>query len=267
MSLKMDPDKHHLMPACFGPPVLPEVTRFDAMVTLAVRFVTDRARLQALLPDFFEVPEDPIVVVGHTHNVGVDWLGGRTYQLVRVDTRVTFRGREETVTGPFGMVIWESEAKPVIVGRELWGNQKIAANVPPHVLEETSGSFECFEYESRLLHAELSNLRPVSDATLAKMQGMWEDPDNVPLGWKYIPNLEGGADADYVTQTPLTGTFKSAMRGDGEIVFDRPSWKDAPGSAQIAAALASLPILEYRPAFVTHQVDTTLPRNRARIVR
>ena len=33
------------------------------------------------------------------------------------------------------------------------------------------------------------------------------------------------------------------------------------------AALKTLPILEYRPAFVTHQTDTTLPRNRARIVR
>ena len=267
MSLTMDPSTHHLMPACFGPPKLPDVTRFDAMVTLAVRFVTDRARLQALLPAFFEVPEDPIVVIGHTHNVGVDWLAGRTYQLVRVDTRVTYRGTEETVTGPFGMVIWESEAKPVIVGRELWGNQKVVAEVPPHVLGETDGSFEIFEYGNRLLRAELSNLKPVSAATLEKMQGMWEDPENVPLGWKYIPNLEGGADADYVTQTPLGGTFASAMRGDGEVSFDSPTWEQAPGSAQIVAALRTLPILEYRPAFVTHQTNTTLPRNRARIVR
>ena len=254
-------------PVSFRTELPPPVSRFDAVETLVVRFVTDRARLRALVPGFFAPPDEAVVSVAHSHNIGVDWLAGRTYQLVRVDTRVTYRGKEETVTGPFGMVIWESEAKPVIVGRELWGNQKVVAEVPPHVLGETAGSFEIFEYGTRLLRAELSNLKSVSATTLERMQGMWEDPENIPLGWKYIPNLEGGADADYVTQTPLTGTFASAMRGDGEIAFDSPTWEQCPGSAQIVSALKTLPILECRPAFVTHQTNTSLPRNRARIVR
>lgn len=254
-------------PAGFRTPLPPKLTRFDEVRTLGVRFVTDRARLQALLPDFFEVAPDPVVTVAHAHNIGVDWLGGRSYRLARVDTQVTYRGEEETVTGPFSMVVWESDAKPVILGRELQGYQKMVGNVPEHVISGSDAEFECFEYDARLFRAELHGLEPVSQATMEKMQAGWSKPENVALGWKYIPNPEGGEDANYVTRLPMGGTFAEVLRGTGELVFDSPSWEEAPGSAHIMAALKTLPILEYRSASATRMVDISLPRDQVRKVR
>lgn len=254
-------------PASFRTPLPPSLTRFDEVRTLAVRFVTDRTRLQALLPDFFEVAPDPIVTVAHAHNIGVDWLGGRNYQLARVETQVTFRGKEEVVTGPFSMVVWESDAKPVILGRELQGYQKIVGNVPEHFLSETEGSFECYEYDARLFRAELHGLERVSEATIEKMQAGWSRPENVALGWKYIPNPEGGTDANYVTRLPMGGAFAEVFRGRGELAFDSPSWQEAPGSSHIVSALKTLPILEYKSASVARMIDITLPRDQARRVR
>lgn len=254
-------------PVGFRTSLPPKLTRFDEVRTLSIRFVTDKARLQALLPDFFEAADEPIITVSHAHNIGVDWLGGRTYQLARVDTQVTFRGGQETLTGPFSMIVWESDAKPVIVGRELQGYQKVVGNVPEHVISGTEAEFECYEYDARLFRGELRELAPVSETSLDKMRAGWNRPENVALGWKYIPNPEGGADANYVTRLPMGGEFKEVLRGNGEIVFDSPDWESAPGSSHILAALKTLPILEYRSATVTRMVDVTLPRDQVRKVR
>jgi len=266
MSSNGAPERYY-NPAGFRTPLPPSLSRFDEVRSLSVRFLTDRARLQALLPEFFEVPTDPVVTVAHAHNIGVDWLGGRSYQLARVDTQVTFRGKEETVSGPFSMAVWESDAKPVILGRELQGYQKMVGNVPEHRISGSDAEFECYEYDARLFRAELHGLEPISQATMEKMQVGWNRPENMALGWKYIPNAEGGEDANYVTRLPMGGTFCEVLRGTGELVFDSPSWQEAPGSAHIVAALRTLPVLEYRSASMARMVDVTLPRDQVRIVR
>ena len=252
-------------PVGFKTSLPPALSRFDEVRTLSVRFITDRQKLQALLPPFFEAPENPVIVVSHAHNIGVDWLGGRTYQIARFDTQVTFRGQEDTVTGNYSMVVWESDPRPIIVGRELQGYQKIIGTVPPHRLNGGEASFECSDYDARLFRAELHGLSPVPADALAKMQAGWDNSGgNIALGWKYIPAPEGGADVDYVTRLVMGGTFAEVLRGTGEVAFDSPEWKDAPGSAHIIDALKTLPILEYRPSTVTRMIDVTLPRDQVR---
>lgn len=264
MAIVLSPTDKYCNPACFRTTIPPDVTRFESIETLTVRFLTDRKCLQEMLPDFFEVPAAPIVTVAHAHNIGVDWLAGRTYHVARVETQVICRRGPEVITGPFSLVIWESDAKPVIIGRELQGYQKIVGNVPAHELTETSALFECFEYEARLFRGVLRDLQPISDDALATMQAAIGKPGHVSLGWKYIPNPAGGADIDYVTLLPLRGTLCEVREGVGEIDFDQPEWAAAPGSAHIMAALGSLPILEYLPARMTSMVDVALPRNEVR---
>jgi len=260
-----DASKRFFNPVGFQTSLPPALSKFDAVETVSVRYLTDRTRLQALLPDFFECPADPIILVSHAHNIGVDWLGGRTYHIARIDTQVTFRGREEAVTGNYSMIVWESDARPVIVGRELQGYQKIVGNVPPHVIEGKKASFECYDYDARLFRAELTDLTPIPGEKLNRMQEGWsKSGGNVALGWKYIPNPEGGADVDYVTRLPMEGRFSEVLTGKGEVVFDSPDWQSAPGSAHIIKALKTMPILEYKSAVITRMVDVMLPRDQVR---
>ena len=264
MAVTLSPTDRYCNPASFRTMLPPDVTRFDGIETLAVRFRTDGGILQDLLPDFFELPTDPVVTVAHAHNIGVDWLAGRTYHVARVETQVICRRGRQAITGPFSLVIWESDAKPVIIGRELQGYQKIVGNVPAHRLAETGGSFECFEYDARLFRGALRDLQPVSDTALAAMQAAIGTPGNISLGWKYIPSPSGGADLDYVTLLPMRATLPQVCEGVGEVSFDRPGWAAAPGCAHIMAALNALPVLEYLPARMTRMVDVTLPRNEVR---
>lgn len=251
-------------PVGFKTSLPPSLSRFEEVRTMTVRYVTDRQKLQALLPPFFEAPDDPIIMVSHAHNIGVDWLGGRTYQIARVDTEVTFRGLEDTAAGKYSMVVWESDARPVIVGRELQGYQKVVGTVPPHQIDGNDASFECYDYDARLFRGALQSMSAVPAAALAKMQAGWDDGGNIALGWKYIPAPEGGADVDYVTRLPMGGTFSEVLRGTGEVAFDSPEWKDAPGSAHIVEALKTMPILQYKPATLTRMTNVTLPRDQVR---
>lgn len=262
-----DSNDRYYNPVGFRTPLPPAVSRFDEVHTLAVRFVTDRARLQALLPDFFEAAEEPIITVAHAHNIGADWLGGRSYELARIDTMVTFRGKEDTQHGLFSMAVWESDGKPVILGRELQGYQKMVGNVRPHVRSGTTAEFECHEYEKRLFRGELRDLEPLPAETVAKMNAAWAKGGNVALGWKYIPNPEGGADVNYVTRLPMEGTVAEVLKGTGEVEFDSPTWQEAPGSAHIVEALRGLPILEYRSSNFIRMTDVRLPRDQVRKLR
>jgi len=261
------PSGNYYNPVGFRTELPPPVTAVDEVMTQMVRFRTDRQALRQLIPSFFELPDEPVITVAHAHNIGVDWLAGRTYRLARVDTQVTYRGEEETVTGPFTMVVWESDPRPVIVGRELQGYQKLVGNVPPHDDRDGGGSFECYEYEARLFRGELRDLEPVSAEGLARMQAGLDRAGHVTLGWKYIPKPEGGADVDYVTRLPMRARLAEVRQGAGTVAFDSPAWEEAPGSAHIVAALKSLPILEWRSAVATRMVDVTLPRGEARRIR
>jgi len=258
------PRHRYYNPVSFRTELPPPVSRFDAVETLVVRFVTDRARLRALVPAFFDLPEEALVSVAHSHNIGVDWLAGRTYYVSRVETPVLYRHEGEVLSGSFSLVIWESDAKPVILGRELQGYQKIVGNVPPHVLEGSGARFECREYDTLLFRGTLRDLAPVDEGTFQAARAQLDRTGQQSFGWKYIPRPQGGADLDYVTQLVFRGTLTGMWQGTGEIAFETPEWKDAPGCAHIMAALSGLPILEYRPAAMTRWRHVTLPRDEVR---
>lgn len=256
MAFKMDKNARYDQPVVFGPSLVPDVTVMKDFRNAAVTFLTDRAAIEQFLPTFFELAGDPLMTISSSHNGGVDWMGDRQYNVVRAQINVTYRG-SETITGPYSIVIWESDPKPIIAGRELQGYAKIYAEIPDHVRTDTTLDFECREYDTRLLTGKLTGLRPVSDAKLAAMQSA---PPHHALGWKYIPNPEGGADVDYPVKFSSSGEVFAAWEGQGEIIYDDPTWQQAPGSAHIIAALKSIPVLEYRGASVIH-ASVKLPRN------
>ncbi len=264
VTFEFDPTQRYDMPVVFGPSLLPDVTVMDDLQNVAVPFLTERAAIERFLPRFFEVEGDPVVTVSSSHNGGVDWLGGRQYNVVRVQVNVRLRSSSggdrspnHDVVGPYSLVIWESDPKPVIAGRELQGYAKIVGEIPDHQRAEGSAAFECREYGTRLLQGEAHGLEPLDPSVLSKLSG---EREQVALGWKYIPNPEGGADVDYPTKLLSTVSVSEAWTGEGTVTFDSPTWQQAPGSAHIIDALKTLPVLEYRTATVVHS-RVTLPRN------
>ena len=259
MTFEFDPTQRYDMPVVFGPSLLPDVTVMNDLRNIAVPFLTERAAIDRFLPRFFELEGDPVVTVSSSHNGGVDWLGGRQYNVVRVQVTVRFRSSNggDDVVGPYSLVIWESDAKPVIAGRELQGYAKIVGEIPNHERAEGTAAFECGEYGTRLLRGEAHDLEPLDPSLLSKLGG---EREQIALGWKYIPSPEGGADVDYATKLVSTVSVSDAWSGEGTVTFDSPTWEQAPGSAHIIDALKTLPILEYRTATVVHS-RVTLPRN------
>ena len=262
MAFEMDPNARYDQPVVFGASRLPDVTVMSDFRNAAIPFLTERSAIERYLPRFFELAGEPVVTVSSSHNGGVDWMGDRQYNVVRVQANVTYRG-SETVTGPYSLVIWESDAKPVIAGRELQGYAKIVGEIPDHVRTEDSLRFELREYGTRLISGMISDLKPLTSEVVTGLNKVGE---RAALGWKFIPSLEGGADVDYPVKLISSGEVLEAWSGNGELHFDDPTWQQAPGSAHIIEALKTLPILEYRPAVVTHS-RVTLPRNAAQRLR
>ena len=256
MAFELDSTKRYDMPVVFGASQLPDTTVMAGVRNVAVPFLSERSAIEKFLPAFFELEGEPVVTVSSSQNGGVDWLAGRQYNVVRVQVNVRFRGSED-VSGPYSLVIWESDAKPVIAGRELQGYAKLVAEIPDHEHTDHSASFECSEYGTRLLSGAVSGLEPFAANILERLA---KEREQVALGWKYIPNPEGGADVDYPTKLLSYGTVSAAWSGEGTLHLDDPTWEQAPGSAHVIEALKTLPVLEYRRATVAH-MRVSLPRN------
>ena len=89
---EFDPRARYLMPAHFGVPKMPKPPSgwYHDVTTMNVRYLTDREKLQALLPHPFKVAEEALVTVTYARSRDVDWLAGRGYNLISVNAAVVF---------------------------------------------------------------------------------------------------------------------------------------------------------------------------------
>jgi hypothetical protein len=256
--VRLDPTKRYDMPVVFGSSPTPDVTTMTRVQSVSVPFVTDPVAMAELLPPFFEPAELPVVSVVHTMNRGVDYMGGRGYNIVRVGFAVVFRGEIDTLVAPYAPVMWESDAAPIILGRERGGYAKIFGRVPDLQERERGCRFACYEYDARLLTAEVEDWTPLLGDALAGVRQRASEA--VTLGWKYIPGIEDTPDADYPIRQVANYDYARAWTGWGTVSFDTPDATEAPYSAHILAALRQLPVVRYEPATMV-QGSMKLPRN------
>ena len=246
LPVELDPNQRYDMPVVFGASPFPDVTTMEKVQSVSVPFVTERDALAELLPRFFEPGAVARVTVTHTMNRGVDYMGGRGYNIVRVACAAVFRGESETVAGPYAPVIWESDAAPIILGRERGGYAKIFGNIPDLAEQDDGCVFECYEYETRLLRAEVTGWTPVWGAELSAVQQATSEA--VSLGWKYSPGMGSEPDADYPIRQVSNYDYVEAWRGSGTLTFDGPDATGAPYSSHIMEVLRRLPMLRHEPA-------------------
>lgn len=246
---EFNPDYHYMMPAHFGPrPGGRGSAKYNDVVAINISYLTDRDLLASYLPKPFEPTEEAIVTVSYSMNREIEWLAGRSYNIVGVNASVVFNGEEDHLVGGFPLVLWENLTDPILTGRELTGIPKIFADIEDHTIIHGEWRTAAHNYGSKIVDIMIKDLKPVPEKELRQMEkasegGNW-------MGWKYVQGTGDGPTVSHATLFPTSTLYKEASVGTGEVVWHELTWEQNPTQFHIVNALKALPILEYRSAMV-----------------
>lgn len=248
-----DDDYTYRMPAHFGGVKGGDLRdlQYDDVTSIAISYLTDEAQLAQYVPDAFEILE-PWLNIEYQKCCGVQWMGGGEYTLVAVMTPV--RHLSSGTVGAFALVVWENKTAPILGGREETGIPKIFADIPDyhllggHAMAHVSHEGRAFLELDVQLDAELS----AEEIAARNGNGRIEQ-----MGWRHIPNIgRPGAALSHATLYPVEVTYLSGGSGAGTVTWTRMEYLQNPMQCRIIAALADLPVIEYRQGvfakMVTH---------------
>jgi acetoacetate decarboxylase len=252
VSFQIDPDHRYQMPAHFGPrPSHPTVTGWYRDVTaMTLSYITDGERLAALLPEPFELGDEPLVSVVYARNREVDWLAGHGYNLIEVKASVRYRGATEERSGTYALVVWENLTDPILSGRELQGIPKLYADIADHSFVDGVWRAQASHFGHPIVDLTVEATRPATAEEIS--EGETTARDQYPMGWRYVPGVSGvGTALSEPTTFPSVNKFDEILVGTGSVAWHDLTWEQNPTQFHIVNALADLPILETRPAVVT----------------
>lgn len=255
----LDPKTCYTMPTCgkFRVPKPWESggMRYGKMTVTSVVFLTDREPLERCLPEPFRSDAEPLVSVYAARCEDVDWLAGRSYNLVGVDVSVVFDGKvDKDVHGNYCVAMWEDMCEPIIGGRDHSGVPKIFADIDYN--KKDDGSWRCrvsrFDHlflDFSVTDLELLNRQTCDDLEHAKRDATW-------ICYKYIPRLENdGADVSYATVYPSSGQCQAAWRGKGSLKANTATFQQTPTQHEFINLIAAMPVKEIRSAMLVNWVE------------
>lgn len=248
MSTRLLPLTRYDMPVLFGPSRVPDKTYIPDAAACVLTFRTSAQAARNLVPDYFSVPEEPVVTVAHMAYHDVDYLGGRGYNEIVVSVSAGYADGDEQIEAAFAPVLWVDQVGALLAGREYMGLPKLPGVIPELERSGTGARFLCQEYDALLLEGAVEQLEPLSAEKLAKVNARAGDVRT--FGWKYISAPGGGADLDYPTLNVMRWDYKQAWTGTGSLKFHTPSYRDAPMSSSALAVLAELPQLSVARVFL-----------------
>ncbi|MEI8333160.1 MAG: acetoacetate decarboxylase family protein [Chloroflexota bacterium] len=248
-----DDDFTYRMPAHFGGVRGGDLhdLQYDDVTSIAISYLTDEERLAQYVPDAFEITE-PVVIVEYQKCCGVHWMGGGQYTLLAVMTPV--RHLDSGTDGAFALVVWENKTAPILGGREETGIPKVFADIPDyHALDGHIWAHASHEGRT-FLEMELQLDR---ELTAEEIVARNADGRVDQMGWRHIPNIgRPGAAVSHATLYPVDVTYRSGSTGASRITWTKMDYLQNPAQFHIIAALADLPIVEYRTGvfakMVTH---------------
>ena len=217
--------------------------RYGRVTAMTVTFRTEAERAARLLPEPFRLAE-PLVSVSIVQCEDVDWLAGRSYNLIGVDIAAVFDGeRDSDVQGTFCIVMWENMTEPILGGRDHSGVPKVYASIPNLMRHGDTCRGSASHFGHPILESSVMGLSPLSEDQRrgledAKRQSNW-------MNLKYFPNVQNdGADVCYACTYPSSGTCTGAWEGQGNIRFFPSSFQRNPTQYVLINLLTELPILE-----------------------
>ncbi|MEZ5925034.1 MAG: acetoacetate decarboxylase family protein [Hyphomicrobiaceae bacterium] len=256
MSYRFQAGRQYLMPTHFGPMsgprARPDGGRYpvpDSRIreSYALTFLTDRAALEALLPEGFELFGDPSVTVTFSYMTNIDWLAGRGYNMLGVSVPARIRRKDDWLVAPFLLVLWENLADPIITGREQLGFNKIYCELPDPQRTGSGIGCEAIWLGHRFASLDIDSLAPAEPAKAAALP-----PEHVAaslLHLRYFPRI-GQLDVAAVSEAVVSpaasaaGRVLDTRRGVGRLAFHPTRWEDMPTQAHIVEGLRALPIRE-----------------------
>jgi hypothetical protein len=270
MTAEFKPGTRYRMPAVFGPapgprqkadgtPWKPEETGTMRSQWMTVSYLTQRAKLERLLPPGFALRGDPVVSVSLSFFNDLYWLAGRGYGIVIVDFPVVYTGKTETIQGTFCPVMWEGVPDAILTGREELGFPKLFADIPEITLDRERGaaSGQASWFGHKFFDIELHSLAPAhGDKKLPGGGG-------AAMYYKYMPRTSIGGkearDVAYVTTSlPPPGSagdvspikfgdsdFKKWTAKGGKVSWNRATFQQLPTTFHVVNGLADLDIVEY----------------------
>ena len=237
---RVEAGRRYDMPVGFGPSILPGVSIFGEIEVITIPFRTNLDAVRSLIPSCFDIAERPLLNITCTTNRKIDYLAGRGYNIVDVSVVVTYNYNDRSITGPFHLILWESDPHPVVQGRELAGWAKVYAQIPDGMHHGNQCEFACMEYDTVLVSGGVNGLSPVSDSQLRDIQGRTRETS--PLGYKFIPGPKGTIDVQYPTRLVSRRRYHTAFAGEGWVRFGTPTFEQAPISARFVDVLRTLPM-------------------------
>ena len=233
-------DTIYLMPAHFGGDRFTTSYKAQQKATmLAVTFETDRAALEAYIPEELELLAPEVKVALH-QLTEINWLAGGHYNLVAVTVPTRFNGKKDHVDAAYPLVIWENRTAPILTGREQTGVPKIFADIEDlHIVRPHYATSLSYEGNTFLtMTFEAGGPLTGKDLELAK-----RDLRSLDLiGWRYIPKVGApGADLSQFIHFPQWMEVEKACYGTGTIQWTELSVMQNPRQHHIIKALAALP--------------------------
>jgi hypothetical protein len=252
---------HYRMPRVFGALPGPRNVPKDKQhlpnrqrnLVLSVTALSDAARLSELLPPQCELEGEPLVTVSIHYMSNIGWLAGRDYAFLSVllQMRHEVAGRG-VLRGGFQPVLWENLCDPIITGRDELGFPKLYADLPPPVIIGNSYSGAALWQGFRFCDLAIDNVTEVPALP---------PPPNGGFQYKYLPRTGAlnEADVDYLAYCEAGQSMAGfggvelvqKFTGTGRLSFKHARWEDVPFQYPILNALADLPLLEIRAAYVS----------------
>ena len=237
-----------MMPAHFGGPNWKlseddstEGSVYDDVTMISIDYLTDEEMLKSYLPHPFNLEGLPVITVTYSMNRDISWLAGGNYNIIAVSARATYRGKGDTVTGNYQLVLWENLTTPILTGREVQGLPKIYGEIDDH--RKFNGTWKTALSNNGLtmMKLEATDLKKMTPEAFEIFSV--KNSEVNALGWKYIPNETGSAPIlSYGTVFPISFRYHEAWTATGTLQWIPRTWEELPIQAHIVNALHALPI-------------------------
>jgi hypothetical protein len=226
-----------------------DTLHYGNWLALQMRYVTDAEALAAILPSAFVPAREPIVSISCMAATQVEFMAGRGYNILAVNLAAEFHGRKDHLVGSYAAALWENDAIPIIIGREMLGTPALYADIPEPHHDRYEWSFQCSLFGNKMIEVVISDPSPVAPEALQAIEQ--ELNANTWMGWKSIPKADrSGADVSYATSIPIRYHLRQGWVGRGRHTFHATRWEDVLMSHPAMEALRTLRVVEYCDAHV-----------------
>jgi hypothetical protein len=253
--MKFEPGRRYRMPVVFGPSVsprqMPDGSHPNMTTAYAkaagVRFLTDAESLDRLLPPGFTLEGEPVVTVEFFYYFNLELLGGRGYSITKVSYPARFHGKSDTAWGPFLAVLWENRTDCCLTGREELGYAKIFADIYPPAIAVGEQSYLAAVDGQPIVRMKLHDIQEAPPPSPTTADGL--------LHYYYVPKIghPGEAEVEGAVLSPTVANSPNVVKfftASGDVQFPRATFQQLPTQFMIVNALADLPQLESRGAYL-----------------